>query len=65
MFQRRLETLDRELLEKIQLEKLRRTLRRIKEKNKKYWEKLSRVEPEDIKSLDDLKTTSLPNKRRA
>jgi phenylacetate-CoA ligase len=65
MFQRRLETLDRELLEKIQLERLRRTLRRIKEKNKKYWEKLSRVEPEDIKSLDDLKTTSLPNKRRA
>jgi len=65
MFQRRLETLDRELLEKIQLERLRRTLRRIKEKNKKYWEKLSRVEPEDIKSLDDLKKTSLPNKRRA
>jgi phenylacetate-CoA ligase len=55
MFQRRLETLDRELLEKIQLERLRKTVGRIKEKNKKYWEKIGRVEPEDVKSLDDLK----------
>ena len=55
MFQRRLETLDRELLEKIQLERLRKTVQRIKEKNGKYWEKIGRVEPEDIKSLDDLK----------
>ncbi len=55
MFQRRLETLERELLEKIQLERLRKTVQRIKEKNEKYWEKIGRVEPEDIKSLEDLK----------
>ncbi len=55
MFQRRLETLERELLEKIQLERLRKTVQRIKEKNRKYWEKIGKVEPEDIKSLDNLK----------
>ncbi|WP_459897136.1 phenylacetate--CoA ligase family protein [Desulfurobacterium crinifex] len=55
MFQRRLETLDRELIEKIQLDRLKKTVRRIKEKNKKYWEKIGSPEPEDIKSLEDLK----------
>jgi len=55
MFQRRLETLERELLKKIQLERLKKTVQRIKEKNQKYWEKIGSVEPEDIKSLDDLK----------
>ena len=55
MFQRRLETLDRELLEKIQIERLRKTIQRIKEKNEKYWEKIGKVEPSDIKSLNDLK----------
>ncbi len=55
MFQRRLETLDRELLEKIQVERLRKTVQRIKEKNRKYWEKIGKVEPKDIKSLNDLK----------
>jgi phenylacetate-CoA ligase len=55
MFQRRLETLDRELIKKIQLDRLRRTIKRIKEKNKKYWEKIGKPEPEDVKSLDDLK----------
>ncbi|RUM89991.1 MAG: phenylacetate--CoA ligase family protein [Thermovibrio sp.] len=55
MFQRRLETLDRELLEKIQLDRLRKSIQRIKEKNKKYWEKIGKLEPGDIKSLDDLK----------
>ncbi len=54
MFQRRLETLDRELIEKLQLERLKRTIQRIKDKNKKYWEKLGKPEPEDIKSLKDL-----------
>ncbi len=55
MFQRRLETLDRELIEKIQLDRLRKTVRRIKEKNRKYWEKIGSPEPEDIKSLEDLR----------
>jgi len=55
MFQRRLETLNRELIEKIQLDRLKKTVRRIKEKNKKYWEKIGGPEPEDIKSLEDLK----------
>ncbi len=55
MFQRRLETLNRELIEKIQLDRLKKTVRRIKEKNKKYWEKIGSPEPEDIKSLEDLK----------
>ncbi len=55
MFQRRLETLDRELLERIQLDRLRKSIQRIKEKNKKYWEKIGKPEPGDIKSLDDLK----------
>ena len=55
MFQRRLETLDRELIEKIQLDRLRKTVRSIKEKNRKYWEKIGNPEPEDIKSLEDLK----------
>ncbi|WP_457568968.1 phenylacetate--CoA ligase family protein [Desulfurobacterium sp.] len=55
MFQRHLETLPREIIEKVQLERLRKTIRRIKEKNRIYWEKIGKVEPEDIKSLDDLK----------
>ncbi len=55
MFQRRLETLDRELIEKIQLDRLRKAVRRIKEKNRKYWEKIGSLEPGDIKSLEDLK----------
>ena len=55
MFQRRLETLERELLERIQLERLRKSVARIKEKNPKYWEKIGRPEPEEIKSLEELK----------
>jgi len=55
MFQRRLETLDRELLERIQLERLKKTISRIKEKNQKYWEKIGKPEPAEIKSLEDLK----------
>lgn len=55
MFQRHLETLPREIIEKVQLERLKRTIRRIKERNRIYWEKIGKVEPEDVKSLDDLK----------
>jgi len=55
MFQRRLETLERELLERIQLDRLRKSIARIKEKNPKYWEKIGRPEPEEIKSLEELK----------
>jgi len=54
MFQRRLETPDREQIEKLQLERLRKTIQRIKDKNKKYWERLGKPEPEDIKSLKDI-----------
>jgi len=54
MFQRRLETLDREQIEKLQLERLRKTIQRIKDKNKKYWERLGKPEPEDVKSLKDI-----------
>ena len=54
MFQRRLETLDQELIKRIQIDRLKRTVSRIKEKNKKYWEKIGKPEPEDIKSLEDL-----------
>lgn len=56
MFQRRLETLDRELLEKLQLDRLKKTVSRIKEKNRKYWEKIGKPEPSDLKSLEDLKS---------
>ncbi|WP_456341755.1 phenylacetate--CoA ligase family protein [Thermovibrio sp.] len=55
MFQRRLETLDRELIERLQVERLKKTVARIKEKNPKYWEKIGKPEPEDVNSLNDLK----------
>jgi len=58
MFQRLIETMPRELIEKLQLDRLRKTIKRIKEKNKSYWEKIDKVEPEDIKSLEDIR--SLP-----
>ncbi|WP_457568650.1 phenylacetate--CoA ligase family protein [Desulfurobacterium sp.] len=55
MFQRSIETMPGEIIRKVQLERLRATVRRIKEKNRLYWEKIGKVEPEDIKTLDDLK----------
>ena len=47
--------MDREELERLQLQRLRDTIRHIKDNNPFYWEKIGRVEPEDIKSLEDLK----------
>ena len=55
MYQPRLESMEREEIERIQLKRLKDTIRLIKDSNKFYWEQLGRPEPEDIKSLDDLK----------
>ncbi len=55
MYQPRLETMEREEIERVQLERLKNTIRHIKENNSFYWEHLQKVEPEDIKSLEDLK----------
>jgi len=55
MFQRRLETLDREIIKSLQLKRLKETVYRIKERNQKYWEKIGKVEPDDIKDLADIK----------
>lgn len=55
MYQARLETMDRELLTDLQLRRLKDTIRHIKENNEFYWEKIGRPEPEDIKSLEDLR----------
>ncbi len=48
------EMLSRDELEALQLERLRETIRQAK-KGLFYWDKLSHVEPEDIKTLDDIK----------
>ena len=51
------ETLPREEIEKIQLERLQQTVKRVYEKVEPYRAKMDEagVKPEDIKSLDDLK----------
>jgi len=48
------ETLSRDELEALQLKRLRETIRRAKE-CLFYWDKLSDIEPEDIRSLDDIR----------
>ncbi|WP_456395187.1 phenylacetate--CoA ligase family protein [Desulfurobacterium sp.] len=55
MFQHSLETLPRDIIEKIQLDRLKKTIGRIKEKNIVYWKKIGEIEPGDIRSLNDLK----------
>ncbi len=55
MFNPEMETLPREELAKLQLERLRRTIKFLKNSRSKLKEKLKDIEPEDIKSLDDLK----------
>ncbi|MEN2994836.1 MAG: phenylacetate--CoA ligase [Thermodesulfovibrio sp.] len=55
MFNPEKETLPREEIEKIQLSGLRKTLRFIKNSRSKLKEKYKDIEPEDIKTLDDLK----------
>lgn len=58
MYQPRLETIPREELEKLQLKRLRRTLRHIQENNPFYAARFGDFHPEDLKDLADLK--SLP-----
>ncbi len=55
MFNPEKETLPREKIEKIQLEGLRKTLRYFKNSRSRLKEKYKDIEPEDIKSLDDLR----------
>jgi len=55
MFNPQKETLPREEIEKIQLTGLRKTLKYIKNSKSKLKEKYKTIEPEDIKSLEDLK----------
>ncbi|MGB9711356.1 MAG: phenylacetate--CoA ligase [Thermodesulfovibrio sp.] len=55
MFNLEKETLPRQEIEKIQLTGLRKTLKYLKNSKSKLKEKYKHIEPEDIKSLDDLK----------
>ncbi|GAB6162601.1 phenylacetate--CoA ligase [Desulfothermus naphthae] len=48
------ETLSRDELTQLQLKRLRQTIRQAK-KGIFYWERLSDIEPEDIRSIDDIK----------
>lgn len=54
MYKPDLETMDREELEKLQLSRLRETVSRIAERNPRYYEKIGKVSPQEIKSLRDL-----------
>jgi len=58
MFNPEKETMSREEIEKLQLTGLRKTLKFLKNSRSKLKEKYKDIEPEDIKSLNDLK--SLP-----
>ena len=55
MFNPDKETLPREEIEKLQLQRLRKTLQFLKNSRSKLKEKYKHVNPEDIKSLEDLK----------
>ncbi|RUM89507.1 MAG: phenylacetate--CoA ligase family protein [Thermodesulfatator sp.] len=55
MYQPRLETMPREELERLQLERLRRTLAHIKKSNPRYAQKFSGIEPEDLRDLSQVK----------
>ncbi len=59
------ETLSREEIEAIQLDKLKKTVSRVYEKVKPYREKMDKagVKPEDIKTLDDLKKLPFTTKQ--
>jgi phenylacetate-CoA ligase len=48
------ETLSRDELEALQLKRLKQTIKQAK-KSLFYWDRLSDIEPEDIKSLDDIR----------
>ena len=62
MFNPEMETLPREELEKLQLERLRRTIKFLKNSRSRLKEKLKGIEPEDIKSLEDLKNLPFTTK---
>ncbi|ACI20519.1 MULTISPECIES: phenylacetate--CoA ligase [Thermodesulfovibrio] len=62
MFNPEKETLPREEIEKLQLTGLRKTLRFLKNSRSKLKEKYRDIEPEDIRSLDDLKSLSFVTK---
>ncbi len=62
IFNKKMETLPREELEKIQLEGIRKTLSRIKSSNSVLKEKYKGIESDDIKSLNDLKNLPLLEK---
>ena len=55
MFNPEMESLPREEIEKLQLERLKKVIKYIKNSRSKLKEKLKDVTPEDIKSLEDLK----------
>ncbi|MCS7278869.1 MAG: phenylacetate--CoA ligase [Thermodesulfobacteriaceae bacterium] len=55
MFNFKMETLPREELKKLQLSRLRETLRFLKNSRSKLKEKFKDLEPEDLKTLEDLK----------
>lgn len=55
IFNTKMETLPQEELKKLQLEGIRRTLRRIKNSNSVLKKKFEGIEPEDIVTLDDVK----------
>ncbi len=62
IFNEKMETLDREELEKLQLKRLRDTIMHIKRSESVLKEKYRDINPEDIKSLDDLKKLPLIEK---
>ncbi len=55
IFNEKMETMPQEELRKLQFEGLKKTLKRIKESHSIFKEKYKDINPEDIKSLDDIK----------
>lgn len=55
MYEPDVETMDREELEKLQLSRLRAIVSHIAGKNPKYYEKIGKIRPQDIKTLADLR----------
>jgi len=55
MLQPEFESMPRGELEILQLERLRKTIEGIKENNPSYYKKIGKIDPLDIKSIEDLK----------
>ncbi len=62
IYNKNFETLPQEELKKLQLQRLQETLRKIKGSNSIFKEKYRDIEPQDLKSLDDLKHLPLLEK---